>query len=70
MTSEVHWFIGVVGGTRGRSNEGADVIDGVEYDAAYGITAVLVAISDFLTGLGGALLVVVVALQVTPLCKH
>jgi len=59
-TSEVLLLIGVVGGTRICSNEGADVIFGAGLDAVLG----------FLAGLGGAFLGVVVALRVTLLCKH
>jgi hypothetical protein len=69
-TSEVHLLIGVVGGTRICSNEGADVIFGVGLDAVFGIAAGLIAVLSFLAGLGGAFLGVVVALWVTLLCKH
>ena len=69
-TSEVRLLIGLVGGTRICSNEGADVIFGVGLDAVFGFAAVLVAVLDSLAGLGGAFLGVVVALRVTLLCKH
>jgi len=69
-TSEVRLLIGVVGGTRLSSNEGADEIFGMGLDAGCGSAAGLVAILGFLAGLGGAFLGVVVALRVTFLCKH
>ena len=68
--SEVCLLIGVVGGTRICSNEGADVIFGAGLDAVFGFAAGLVAVLGFLAGLGGAFLGVVVALRVTLLCKH
>ena len=69
-TSEVGLLIGVVGGTRICSNEGADVIFGVGLDVVFGIAAGLVAVLGFLAGLGGAFLGVVLSLRVTLLCKH
>jgi len=69
-TSEVRLLIGVVGGTRICSNEGADVIFGAGLDAVFGFAPGLVAVLGFLAGLGGAFLGVVVALRVTLLCKH
>jgi hypothetical protein len=69
-TSEVRLLIGVVGGTRMCSNEGADVIFGAGHDVVFGFAAGLVAVLGFLAGLGGAFLGVVVALRVTLLCKH
>jgi hypothetical protein len=69
-TSEVRLLIGVVGGTRICSNEGADVICGAGLDAVIGFAVGLVAVLGFLAGLGGAFLGVVVALRVTLLCKH
>jgi len=53
-------------------DEGADVIFvfGAGLDAVFCIAVGLVAVFDFLTGLGGSFLGVVVALQVTFLCKH
>jgi hypothetical protein len=68
--SEVRLLIGVVGGTRICSNEGADVIFGAGLDAVFGFAAGLVAVLGFLAGLGGAFFGVVVALWVTLLCKH
>jgi len=70
QTSEVRVLIGVVGGTRICSNEGADVIFGAGLDAVFGFGVGLVAVLGFLAGLGGAFLGVVVALRVTLLCKH
>jgi len=70
QTSEVCLLIGVVGGTRICSNEGADVIFGAGLDAVFGFAAGLVAVLGFPVGLGGAFLGVVVALWVTLLCKH
>jgi len=70
QTSEVRLLIGVVGGTRICSNEGADVIVGVGLDAVFGFSAGLVAVLGFPVGLGVAFLGVVVALRVTLLCKH
>jgi hypothetical protein len=70
QTSEVCLLIGVVGGTRICSYEGADVIFGAGLDAVLGFVAGLVAVLGFLAGLGGAFLGVVVALRVTLLCKH
>jgi len=69
-TSEVCLLIGVVGGTRICSNEGADVIIGVGLDVVFGFAAGLVVVFGFLADLGGAFLVVVVAPWVTLLCKH
>jgi len=69
-TSEVRLLIGVVGGTRICSNEGADVIFGAELDAVFGFVAGLVAVLGFLAGLRRASLGVVVALHVTLVCKH
>jgi len=69
-TSQVSLLIGVVGGTRIWSNEGAYVIFGVGLDAVLGFAAGLLAVLGFLAGLGGAFLGVVVALRVTLLCKH
>jgi len=66
----VHLLIGVVGGTRTCSKEGADVIIGAGLDAVSGFAAGLVAVLGFLAGLGGAFLSVVVALRVTLLCRH
>ena len=66
-TSEVRSLIGVVGGTRICSNEGADVIFGMGLDAVFGFAAGLVAVLSFLAGLAGAFLRVVVALRVTSL---
>ena len=70
-TSEVH-LIGVVGVTSQWSDEGAEVIlvFGAGLDAVFGFAAGLVAVFDFPAGLGGAFLGVVVAVWVTPLCKH
>jgi hypothetical protein len=69
-TSEVGLLIGVVGGTRLRSNAGADVIMGAGLDVVCGYAVGLVVAFDSLGGLGGAFLGVVVALWVTLLCKH
>jgi hypothetical protein len=63
-------LIGVVGGTRICSEEGADVIFGAGLDAVFAFAAGLVAVLGFLAGLGAAFLGVVVALLVTLLCKH
>ena len=69
-TFEVGLLIGVVGGSRICSNEGADVIFGAGLDAVFGFAAGLVVVLGFLARLGGAFLGVVVALRVTLLCKH
>jgi hypothetical protein len=69
-TSEVHLLIGVVGGTRICSNEGAAVIFAAGLDAVFGFVVALVAVLDYLVGLGGAVLGVVVALRVTLLYKQ
>jgi hypothetical protein len=70
QTSELRLLISVVGGTRICSNEGANVIFSAGLDAVFGFAAGLVAVLGFLAGLGGAFLVVVVALRVTHLCNH
>ena len=69
-TCEVRLLIGVVGGTRICSNEGASVIFSTGHDALFGFAAGLIAVLGFQAGLGGAFLGVVVAIRVTLLCKH
>ena len=64
-TSDVHLLIGVVGGTRICSNEGASVICGVGLDGVCGFATGLVVVLHFLAELGGASLGVVVAVRVT-----
>jgi hypothetical protein len=64
-------LIGIVEVTRIWSNEAADeiFIFVAGLNAVFGFAAVLIAVFDFLTGLGGAFFGVVVALRVTHLCK-
>jgi hypothetical protein len=69
-TSAVRLLIGLVGGTRICSNEGADVIFGAGLDAIFSFVAGLIAVLGYLAGRGGAFFGVVVALRVTILWKH
>lgn len=71
LTSAVH-LIGVVGVTRLWSNTEADdiFIVSVGLHAVFAFVEVLICGFDFLVGFGGAFFGVVVALQVTILCKH
>jgi len=69
-THKLHLLIGLVGGTRIWPNEGADVIFGMGCDAVFGFAAGLITVIDFLAGLGGDFLGVMVAIWVTLLCQH
>jgi hypothetical protein len=69
-TSEVHSLIGVVGGTRICSNDGADVIFGAGLGGVFGFAVGFVVVFDSLAGHGGTFLGVVVALWVTFHCNH
>lgn len=66
----MHLLIGVVRGTTICSNEGGDVIFGAGHDGVFGFATGLIAVFNFLVWLSGAILGVVVALQVTLLYKH
>lgn len=52
------------------SNEAADVIIGKVLVAVFSFATGLIVVFDFLMGVGGAFLSVVVALQVTLYCMH
>ena len=71
QTSEVH-LIGVLRVTSIWSSDGADgiFVMGTEHVEAFGSAAGLVVVFDFLAGLGGASLGMVVALRVSLLCMH
>ena len=70
QTSEVRLLIGVLGGTMICFSEEADVIFGRGLDAVFGFAAGLVAVFDYLEGLGGACMRAVVAVWVNLLHKH
>jgi len=63
-------LIGAGGGTSWWSTAEVDAIFGVGIDVAYGLVAGFVEVFDFLAGLGGARMSVVVALWVMRLCEH
>jgi len=68
--SEVQLFIGVVGESTIWSYEGADVIFDMGLDVVFASVAGLSAVFDYLVGLCGAWVVLLVALWVMLHCKH